>query len=156
MLNCQKIFSVLFLGLLCVSVSGCGKEAGLMGRWYNKDLSIRFRSNGTVLYNSRSTGLVEGQYQYEPTLAQYASTNSQKNLTIWLPQPANTLVLDFELRELGNDRIQLKPIRETQNSQSLSNTPVGMVLKRAEDQSSNTNDLESKPPLVSASPNQAN
>lgn len=127
-----------------------------MGRWYSKDLSIRFRPNGTVLYNSRSTGLVEGQYQYKPTSANFASTKAQKNLTVWLPQPGRTVVLTFELRPLGNDRIQLKQIRERNTSQENSNLTVGMVLHRAEDQSTNSNGLEAKAPLVSATPEQAN
>src|SRR5688500_11024633 len=100
----------LVLCMACFFVAGCGKSSQVTGRWFNKDVSLRFRENGTAVYNSRATGLVEGRYQYDPAPLPPTGTEPVKNLTVWLPQPGRTLALNFELKRLGSDRIQLKPI----------------------------------------------
>jgi hypothetical protein len=105
-----KHLAIIFT-LPCLCLTGCGfGSSGLTGRWFNKDVSVRFLENGTVLYNSRSTGVVEGQYQYDSRQPLPTGTQPVKNLTLWLPQPGRVLVLDFELRLLGNERLQLKQI----------------------------------------------
>ena len=135
--------------LVCLSITGCGgKTSTFEGRWYNKDISIRFRTNGSVLYNSRHTGLVQGQYRYDAKPASLAVSQPVKNLTIWLPQPGEVRVMEFEIRTLGGHRVQLKPIPRTPRS---ANDPInGLILKRAQDDSG-SNALEESRPLVSAS-----
>jgi hypothetical protein len=112
-----------------------------------------------VLYNSKLTGLVEGRYQYDPKLIPAAGTVPVKNLTVWLPQPGQTMVLDFELRFLGGDRIHLKRVPKTPPSTTetadLSQT-FGTILKRSTDGGESSNGLDDTPPLVSASPDQQN
>lgn len=142
--------------LACVFATGCGKSSQVTGRWFNKDVSIRFRENGTAVYNSRATGLVEGRYQYDPSPLPPTATEPVKNLTVWLPQPGRTLALNFELKMLGADRIQLKPISEARaSSRRRDSSPiVGVVLKRATDESQNSDGLDETPPLASATPGQ--
>jgi hypothetical protein len=146
----------LLLCLVCVLVTGCGKSSQVTGRWFNKDVSIRFRENGTAVYNSKATGLVEGRYQYDPSPLPPTATEPVKNLTVWLPQPGRTLALNFELKMLGSDRIQLKPISDgPRTSQRRDTSPlVGVVLKRALDESQPSDSLDETPPLASATPGQ--
>jgi hypothetical protein len=146
----------LLMCLASVFVTGCGKSSPVAGRWFNKDVSIRFREDGTAIYNSRATGLVEGRYQYDPAPLPPTATEPVKNLTVWLPQPGRTLALNFELKKLGSDRIQLKPISDApRNPQRRDPSPVvGVVLKRATDESQHSDNLDETPPLVSATPGQ--
>ncbi len=142
------------LCLACLCVTGCGQSSNLTGRWFNNDVSIRFRENGTALYNSKATGLVEGRYQYNPKPIAQSGMEPVKNLTVWLPQSGRTLVLNFQLSLLGSDRIQLKPISEAANrSRSRNPSPVvGVVLKRALNESQHSDGLDETPPLASATP----
>lgn len=146
----------LVLCLASLFVSGCGKPPLVTGRWFNKDVSIRFRENGTAVYNSKATGLVEGRYQYNPAPLVPTATEPVKNLTVWLPQPGRTLSLSFELKMLGSDRIQLKPVSDApKTSRRRDESPlVGVVLKRAADDSQASNGLDDTPPLASATPGQ--
>ncbi len=147
---------VLVFALGSCSLPGCGldRQSKLMGRWYNGDVSIRFRENGSVLYNSLGTGLVEGIYRYDNSALPISSVKPVKNLTVWLPQLGKTLVLDFELRYLGESRIQLRPIpkdsRAASNSNSLAD--LGVILKKAAPGASDSDGLDTAPPIASANP----
>jgi hypothetical protein len=146
----------LVLCLASVGVTGCGKTSQVTGRWFNKDVSIRFRENGTAVYNSKATGLVEGRYQYNPAPLVQTGTEPVKNLTVWLPQPGRTLALNFELKMLGSNRIQLKPIPDgPAASRRREERPlVGVVLKRASEEGQHSDGLDETPPLASATPGQ--
>ena len=150
-------WKLLVILTVLTAMAGCAKDrpTQLMGRWYSNDVSMRFRKNGTVLYNSRNTGLVEGRYEYDASLTSGAQAKPQQNLTIWLPQPGRILVLEFDMRFLGNDRIQMKPIVDERGRSELGAlmAGTGMVLKRAADDGQDSNALNETPPLVSATPN---
>ena len=147
---------VLIFALGSCSLPGCGwdRQSKLMGRWYNGDVSIRFRENGSVLYNSLGTGLVEGIYRYDHTALPISSIKPVKNLTVWLPQPGKTLELDFELRYLGESRIQLRPLPKNSggdaNSQSLA--VLGVILKKSPPEASDADGWDKAPPIASANP----
>ena len=147
---------ILLLAIASSSLLGCGlaRQSKLLGRWYNGDVSIRFRENGSLLYNSLGTGLVEGIYRYDHTTLPISSIKPVKNLTVWLPQPGKTLVLDFELRHLGDQRIQLRPIRQktatAQNSNAVAN--LGVILKKSALEASDSDGLDTAPPIASANP----
>ncbi len=147
---------LLFLALASSSFLGCGlaRPSKLLGRWYNGDVSIRFRENGSVLYNSQNTGLVEGIYRYDSSALPIASTKPVKNLTLWLPQPGTTLVLDFELRYLGDQRIQIRPIFEKSDAPQdpAALAALGVILKKAASDAPNTDGLDTAPPIASANP----
>ncbi len=151
----------IWLSLFCLGFAGCGLSHAekLLGRWSNKDVSMRFRENGTVLYNSRITGLVEGRYRFDPKQPSLANTKPVKNLTLWLPQPKGTQIVNFEVRLLGSDRLQIRPIPPTSaKTRNLDSTrTVAAVLKRAAQDEQNAGDaaqdgFDETPPLVSASP----
>ncbi len=128
------------------------KRQKLMGRWFNNGISIRFRPNGTVLYNSRATGLVEGQYHYDPQYQPISQAKAVKNLTVWLPRPGKTLVLEFELRYLGESEIQLRRIpkpRKSRQPLDFSET-MAVILSRAPSDDKDSDQLAETEPIASA------
>ena len=58
----KQLLAVLVCGLMW-SATGCSTtpQDKLHGRWYNSKMSIRFRTDGTVIFNSMD-GLATGRY----------------------------------------------------------------------------------------------
>ncbi|MCA9067927.1 MAG: hypothetical protein KDA84_03340 [Planctomycetaceae bacterium] len=153
----HRIRQAMFLAFaLCFPLTGCGlnQQTKLLGRWYNSQISIRFVENNMVVYNSRTTGLVRGRYQFTPTTQAVANDTPKKNLTLWLPQTGRILVLDYELKYLGDDRLQLTRLpAEWANSQQPSSSPSrAIVLKRALPEEEGSNGFDKKHPIAEATP----
>lgn len=121
----------LLMLVLLVSSSSCmqGPREKLVGRWYTSDTSIRFRSDGTVVYNS-PRGLAVGRYFFDETPRDITSTAPHPNLILELVRKDQQLRLDFEVEILSQDRIRLTEIRPATARQG-SLVASFKVLKRA-------------------------
>lgn len=112
--------SVCRLAVLCgvlfvfvVLPAGCTlrPREHLQGRWYNATTSIRFREDGSVIYNSVSTGLTTGRYHFDGQLRPESANRPVNNLTLDLVVNGRTERWPLEVQFLGDERLRLRPLR---------------------------------------------
>lgn len=139
------------LVLFCLLLGGCSTaEEDLQGRWFNGEVSIRFRPDGTVLYNSRLTGLVEGVYEYHPHPVTQTSI-----------EPVENLIVDFPGRQLRLDarfagRTRLRLTEMPAEGQAANAIPSVALLKKADPRTDRGDGLDSRTPLATAGANAGN
>ena len=133
----RHLLAVLCCGLLC-SATGCATtpQAKLHGRWFNSEMSIRFRTDGTVIFNSIA-GLATGRYFFNGEARPDASSESVSNLTMDLQRNGDVFRVNYELQFLGHDRLRIQPVESLDRGlPSDAITPV-VVLKRFEEEDVN-------------------
>ncbi len=98
-------------GLLLVLVlTGCQQspQQKLIGRWYNDEMSIRFRADGRVLLFSRS-GRAEGRYVFAETQSNNALSKAE-NLVLDVIRDGKPRRMIFDADFLGVDRLRLSDL----------------------------------------------
>jgi hypothetical protein len=120
-----------FAAVLCAALSSCSltPQERLHGRWYNADMSVRFRPDGGVLFNSRA-GRAVGRYVYE-TSAPAAADQRTTNLVLDVVRNGEPLRLEFDARLLSRDRLRLQASRRRSAGRARDGTAATVVLQRA-------------------------
>jgi hypothetical protein len=103
----------------------------LQGRWYNEALSMRFRPDGSLIYNSTDTGLTTGRYYFSGELRPAAYDAPVANLTLDLVRGNNVVRSQLEVQFVGSERMRLQTVSEPGGGRSAENGPGILVLKRA-------------------------
>ena len=122
--------------LLALSLtSGCAKSPDelLIGRWYSSEMTIRFRPDSGVIWNSKA-GLALGRYEFDSHVLSKASTEPAPNLLLDVIRRNERAKFRFEAKLLGKDRLQLKyvpilAVGEVSDSSAIR----AIVLRRAND-----------------------
>lgn len=116
--------------LLC----GCYQtpQQRLIGRWFNAEMSLRFQSDGIVVFNS-SEGLTRGRYEFVPTPAALGAQSGQENLVIDLSRNGRRTRLYFEAVFLAHDRLRLHDHTPRATGLPSESLPQFALLRRAGD-----------------------
>lgn len=103
-----RMIGCLFLFALSLS-QGCAKSPDelLIGRWYSSDMTIRFRPDSGVIWNSRA-GLAVGRYEFSSGHLVSHNTQPTPNLLLDVIRKEERSKFQFEAKLLGADRLQLK------------------------------------------------
>ena len=122
---------------LCISAlaAGCAvsPQDHLQGRWFSESMSIRFRPDGSVIYNSLTTGMTTGRYYFDGELRPEASTTPISNLTLDLSVNGRPQRWVFEVQFLGKERLRLQPVRADRRNRAADDFPSVFVLSKAAD-----------------------
>lgn len=121
--------------LMLVGLAGCttSPQQQLQGRWYNDAVSIRFRPDGTLIYNSSETGLVTGRYYFDGERKSVASGTPVSNLTLDLILTDRIVRQAHELQFLGNERLRLQPATPPARGRPSDGIASVVVLRKAKD-----------------------
>ena len=124
--------------LCCVWLSSCSASPHehLQGRWYNEALSLRFRPDGSLIYNSTTTGLITGRYFFNGEMRPEADDQPVANLTLDLIRGNKVVRSQLEVQFLGSERLRVRPVAEPGTGRLAENDPGVLVLKRAADDES--------------------
>ncbi len=124
------ITGVLFATL---SQSGCAKSPSelLIGRWYSGQMTIRFREDNAVIWNSPQ-GLALGHFEFRGKAKRAKARELVPNLFVDVIRNDERQKFQFELHFMGQDRIRMELVPYG-NASSESSTPRGLVLRRAND-----------------------
>ena len=112
---------------------GCSKSPSekLIGRWYSGEMTIRFREDSGVIWNS-PRGLALGRYEFTGKTKNVRNDEKDPNLFIDVVRNDERQQFQFEVSFLGEDRlrVQLIPFGEEVSG---ADRAQGMVLRRAND-----------------------
>lgn len=128
------------LCLLAVTCCSCMEtpQEKLIGRWFNSQNSIRFKEDGTLVWNGRARQAY-GKYWYTGDSRPSATNQVQANMTVQLVTSDGELVSQYELQFLGVDKLRMQPV--AQNGQA----GTGLfVLTKAGPDDTLTNELASR------------
>jgi len=132
-------FQAVVATLLLLSMTSCNWEPRqkLIGRWYSSDVSIRFREDGSVYFNSPA-GLGVGRFHFDETVRSASTQDHTPNLVLDLIRKQNRIQLRFNVQIMSPERIRLTEILPPAPGQSTAEPVIGRLklLKRAHDQSS--------------------
>ncbi len=119
-------------GVLTTTCSGCYQtpQQKLIGRWYNGDMSIRFRPDGSVVYNSGS-GLSRGRYDFQPTGFAAGSQSGVRNLVVETQGRGRRSRYEFEAVFLAHDRLRLHDLSPHSSNATNESIHQFALLKRA-------------------------
>jgi hypothetical protein len=125
----------LVLGLLLTASPGCMQSPRdkLIGRWYNSRMSIRFREDGSVLFNS-AAGRADGVYYFDERRRSVNANSPSPNLTLDVIRNNQRIVLQYEIEIMSHDRLRLSLINTegSRNRPRMDNAPLSFtILKRA-------------------------
>ena len=97
--------------LLAVTCCSCMEtpQERLIGRWFNSQNSIRFKDDGTLVWNARRRKAY-GRYWYTGESRAISTNQVQPNLTLQLVSAENEILAKYELQFLGDDKMRLKPV----------------------------------------------
>lgn len=137
----RTLLSSVLCGLL-FALSGCSTtpQAKLHGRWFNSEMSIRFRTDGTVVFNS-TRGLASGRYFFNGELRPEASEAPVPNLTLDLVRGGEVFRVTYELQFLGSDRLRIQTIDDSDQGLPSDRILPIVILKRAEAANDNSNEV---------------
>lgn len=135
-LQSKKLAGIaLFCGFVMTfcTQSGCAKSPGelIIGRWYSGEMTIRFREDNAVIWNSPQ-GLALGRFDFSGSVHKLQSKDKVPNLLVDVIRNDERQQFHFDISFLGHDRLRMQLIRpgissdEEQIGQSL-------VLRRAND-----------------------
>ncbi|MEW4490031.1 hypothetical protein AB1L42_18250 [Thalassoglobus sp. JC818] len=119
--------------IVALSLCGCAKspEELLIGRWYSGEMTIRFRSDRSVVWNS-SAGMAIGRYQFAGETRLSGTSSGTPNLVLDVVRRGESGRYQFQATLLGKDRLQLKTVSQSEGSSS-GQSRTAMVLRRASD-----------------------
>lgn len=119
--------------LLVVTVSGCSQtpQEAVLGRWYNGDMSLRFRPNGTVVWNTRQ-GMAQGKYSFVGDVPRWASDSTTVRVRLDVTRDGQLIQPTLDLQFVGADRIRVIPGAQ---AQTRATDRLQAVLKRAQSES---------------------
>jgi hypothetical protein len=98
-------------------------------------MSIRFRTDGTVIFNSER-GLATGRYFFDGEARPEASEQPVPNLTMDLQRDGEVYRVVYELQFLGSNRLRMSPADPDEEFSEDTVRPV-VILKRAENEDVN-------------------
>ena len=130
-----RTLKLLFAAMTCGLLASCSvtPQESLHGRWYNEAMSIRFRVDGTVIFNSRSTGLQVGRYFFDGEVRPVAGAEPIANLTLDLVDNDSVVRREFEIQLLGKERLRLTPVLTTSQGRPSDGLRRVVVLKKSTD-----------------------
>ena len=116
-------------------LSGCTAtpQERLHGRWFSESISVRFRPDGTLIYNSASTGMTTGRYYFDGEFRPNAATEPVNNLTMDLVIDGRMQRWPLEVQFLGDERLRLNPVRAARQGRPSDGIRAVVVLSRAHD-----------------------
>lgn len=119
--------------LLVVTVSGCNQtpQEAVLGRWYNGDMSLRFRPNGTVVWNTRQ-GMAQGKYSFVGDVPRWASESTTVRVRLDVTRNGQAIQPTLDLQFVGADRLRVIPGAQ---AQTRATDRLQAVLKRAQSES---------------------
>lgn len=125
------LFSGMVLGL--IFQGGCAKAPSdlLVGRWYSGEMTIRFREDSAVIWNS-TRGLAKGRYEFTGKIRRIRTEEAKPNLYLDIIRNDEREQMQMEISFIGQDRLRLEiiPFGEAPPSDGI---PTGIVMKRAND-----------------------
>lgn len=130
MIPWKRVGGGIWAALLMMSLSGCQQtpQQKLIGRWYNDEMSIRFRPDGRVLLFSRS-GRAEGRYVFAETQSNNALTKAE-NLVLDVIRDGKPRRMIFDADFLGVDRLRLSDLTP-QSRRTTDPAPEFAILRRS-------------------------
>ncbi|MBI1348149.1 hypothetical protein GC163_17885 [bacterium] len=108
----MKINARMILGglLVCLALASTGcyqsPRQKLMGRWYNGDMSLRFRPDGIVLFNNLD-GMASGRYFFTEDRPSGGSAGVRQNLLLDVVRNGKRQHYAFDATFLADDRLRL-------------------------------------------------
>ena len=119
------------LGCACLASCSATPQEQLEGRWYDETLSLRFRPDGGVIFNSRATGLTTGRYYFNGELKPAADDQPVANLTLDLVRGDRIVRSQMEAQFVGGERLRIRTLDTRRSGPGGSQIPEVVVLKRA-------------------------
>lgn len=94
--------------LTVLTLCGCyqSPRQKLMGRWYNADMSLRFRPDGIVLFNNLD-GMARGRYFFTEERQASEPSPGQRNLVVDVVRNGKRQQYSFDATFLSDDRLRL-------------------------------------------------
>lgn len=122
--------------LLLTVVSGCNEtpQQAVLGRWYNGDMSLRFRPNGTVVWNTRQ-GMAQGRYSFVGSVPRWASEGTTVRVRLEIVRNGEAIQPTLDLQFVGADRMRVIPGAQAQTSAT---DRLQAVLRRAQTEAEGT------------------
>ncbi len=119
--------------LLITTVCGCSQtpQEAVLGRWYNGDMSLRFRPNGTVVWNTRQ-GMAQGKYSFVGDVPRWASESTTVRIRLDVTRNGQAIQPTLDLQFVGSDRMRVIPSTQ---AQTRATDRLQAVLKRAQSES---------------------
>lgn len=116
--------------LLVAAVSGCSQtpQEAILGRWYNGEMSLRFRPNGTVVWNTQQ-GLAQGKYVFVGQVPRWASESTTVRVRMDVVRNGQAIQPTLDLQFVGADRIRVIPGVQ---AQTRATDRLQAVLRRAQ------------------------
>ncbi|MHC4877539.1 MAG: hypothetical protein ACYTGL_13670 [Planctomycetota bacterium] len=114
----RRLFMPLFclLALTCCSCMQTPQEK-LIGRWYNRDNSVRFNADGTLVWNARS-GRAYGLYWYTGASRVTSTNQIQPNMTMQLRTESGDIVAKYEVQFLGDEKLRIQRVNADRRTPS--------------------------------------
>lgn len=119
------------LGMACLSSCSATPQEQLEGRWYDETLSLRFRPDGGVVFNSRATGLTTGRYYFNGELQPASDDRPVPNLTLDLVRGDRIVRSRMEVQFIGGERLRVRSLDTQRPGPGGGRIPDVVVLKRA-------------------------
>ncbi len=131
--NMSRLFVLAGVFFATLSQSGCAKSPSelLIGRWYSGEMTIRFREDSAVIWNSPE-GLALGRYEFEGNGKRLKDTERVPNLFVDVIRNDERQKFQFEVSFLGQDRIRMELIPIGKEISGVE-AARGQVLRRAND-----------------------
>lgn len=119
--------------LCCACLSSCSAtpQEQLEGRWFDETLSLRFRPDGVLIFNSRATGLTTGRYYFNGQLQTTSEDRPVANLTLDLVHGDRILRSRMEVQFIGSERLRIRSLDTLRPGLGGGRIPDLVVLKRA-------------------------
>jgi hypothetical protein len=119
--------------LCCACLSSCSvtPQEQLEGRWFDETLSLRFRPDGGLIFNSRATGLTTGRYYFNGKLQPTSEDRPVANLTLDLVHGDRIVRSRMEVQFIGSERLRIRSLDTLRPGPGGGRIPDLVVLKRA-------------------------
>lgn len=124
------------LGMFLLSIvffSGCSRSPSelLVGRWYSGDMTIRFREDSAVIWNSPQ-GLAKGRFEFTGKTSRVHTDEKSPNLFLDVIRNDERRQFRFQIGFIGQDRLRMDLIPMDPNSIA-PGASTYVVLRRAND-----------------------
>ncbi len=128
------------LSLLAITCCSCMQtpQEKLIGRWFNRDNSLRFNDDGTLVWNARS-GRAYGMYWYTGESRATTTNQLQPNMTMQLRTENGDTLSEYEVQFLGSEKLRIQRV----NTERRTPTRL-MVLTKAGPDDELTTELASR------------
>jgi hypothetical protein len=139
----RRVALAAILSLAACTLSGCqlSREQQLMGRWYNSNVSIRFRPDGSVLLNTEG-GRAVGRYYFDGSVRRQSSDKPRENLVLDVVRNNERLRMSFEIEMISATRLRMYDLSNGLRVNRRGDTIEFMtVLKRADENDTKTASL---------------